>query len=407
MPDHSTTEAGQPVMDLASWSLAKSEGKNLDGAVIRHAGAVEIRAIDPSARSVEAIAGTSNVDRYKDRILVEGYDLTDYQRNPVVQWCHEYWSPPIASCVEMSVQGMAFVVRDVFVEREINPFAGMIFDMIAHERRFIRALSVGVQPKTSVYDSERRGYDVLTSQMLEHSWCPIGVNPDALAKAKLCGINVKPMHDWASRCLDGEQGFYVSRGQAERVVKALGYSKGFSALQIEARALAKLRSTNEVTPPTAAEIAAFSGQGWVGEPGYDIFELVLENAAKAQAEQAEEAKIAAAAEEAKAEKPRKLPKGEGDGEMEEEKPEPEEVEEPKEEATAEPEEEDEPEEKCSDDEYELDVEEIAAELAVAAEASELGGDDEIEVDEAELQAAVREAMTAAIAEQVSTAGAAR
>ena len=54
-------------------------------------------------RRIRFVISTGDVDRDRDIINPEGWDLKDYVKNLVVQFAHEYHQPPVAKSVEIGV----------------------------------------------------------------------------------------------------------------------------------------------------------------------------------------------------------------------------------------------------------------------------------------------------------------
>lgn len=352
------TESGLPVIGLDAWARgvegkepARAQRGAEGSALVRHEVEILTRAIDTAAKTITIVAGTSSVDRYRDRIMVAGYDDAQFRRNPIMPWCHEYWSLPVAQGVNPRIEGDAYVLEASFADTSrIYPFASMVWEMYA--AKVLRMASVGGMPATWVMDEARRGMDVLSFDLWEVSLCPLGVNPDAMAKAKLNGIDARPLDEWARAVADAGGSLVLSKPRAEALVKALGYGSGMALFELDPDAILALR---------AAEPAAKA------EPEPEPLE------------------------EAEKPKPRLKDEHPDEDEMPMEEP-------PEEEKAA-----------GSGDDGDLitlDLEE-AEEAAPVTEAA--AGEDEVEIDEEELRDAVQAAVQAALREamQSTPAGQAR
>lgn len=387
------TEGGLPVIGLEAWARSvegaeptRTEGGTDLGLIVRHFGPPVIKAVDTVAKRITIVGGSSAVDRYRDRIIVQGYDLRQFVRNPQVPWCHEYWRLPIAAGVDPRIEGDDFVLEfDFSVTSRVDPFANMAWELYA--AKVLRAASVGGMPETWVVDETRRGMDVTRFALWETSGCLIGVNHDALAKAKLNGIEASPMDAWARQVLDEGGSVFLPKARAEALVKALGYGKGLTLFELDPEAIEGLRrSPNEITLKIGADI----------DPAVEaIFALAAKAAdgkataaAIAEAFMAIDAALAKAEPIKEAEKPKPHRKGED---------EPEEEPEPEEKAA-----EAEPVQECGgedDDEIELDLEAIAADVGTEEEEAD---DEEIEYDEDELEEALAAVMAEALRDKPST-----
>ena len=116
-------------------------------------------------RQVRFILSTADVDRDRDTIAVEGWDLTHYQNNPVVLWAHRYSEPPIARAVQIVKSSTALAALDEFPAEGVYPFADLIYGLVRDG--FLRTCSVGFRPQTWVYNQERGGVDFQTQELLE------------------------------------------------------------------------------------------------------------------------------------------------------------------------------------------------------------------------------------------------
>lgn len=367
------TEGGLPVIGLDTWARSmegaepvRAERGAAGPSLIRQEIELVTRAIDATAKTITIVAGTSGVDRYRDRIMVAGYDDAQFRRNPIMPWCHEYWSLPVAQGINPRIEGDGYVLEASFADTSrIYPFASMVWEMYA--AKILRMASVGGMPTLWCMDEARRGMDVTGFDLWEVSLCPLGVNPDAMAKAKLSGIDATPMDAWARQVLDEGGSVFLPKARAEALVKALGYGKGMALFELDPEAIEGLRRSADGKATAAAIAEAFAAA-----------EAALAKAEPAKEEEPELVEDA--------EKPKPHRKGEDESEPETEEAKAAEAE---------------PVQECGgeeDDEYELDLEALA----------EDGEDEEIEVEEAELQAAVEAAVRAALAERQSTpAGEAR
>ena len=237
-------------MDSGAWAQAVLRGEKLSGVAIRRAETGELREVDQAARTITIVAGTSNLVRDHMRILVDGYDLSQYQRNPVVPWSHNYWDPPVAKCVDMRTENGSLICRDLFPPEGVYPFADMIFKMYSHPERFLRAASIGLNPLE--HETQDDVLVITKSEVMEHSLCLIGVDPGCLTMARAAGIDVRPMDEWVRRCLDEDGHVVITRERAEAIVRTLGYGKGLALFSLDPAAIVALRAEKE--PEPAAEI---------------------------------------------------------------------------------------------------------------------------------------------------------
>ncbi|MDX2100900.1 MAG: pesticin C-terminus-like muramidase [Alphaproteobacteria bacterium] len=148
--------------------------------LLRSLATVPAGAVDRVRRTVAVVASTELIDRAGDRVLVEGWQLDAYRRNPVVLFAHRDRDPPIGRALEVSVRNGRLTAVLQFADAATYPFADQVFRLIADG--YLNAVSVGFRPLTWVRSSEptrKGGKDILTQELLEISVVPIPCQPDA------------------------------------------------------------------------------------------------------------------------------------------------------------------------------------------------------------------------------------
>jgi hypothetical protein len=197
-------EPRYPYMALDEWKAKAETGESVeDVTLLKTAVDTDLKQIgDPSDRTVRLTISDNGVDRSRDVIAIEGWDLSMYKLNPVVTFAHSYHTPPIGISEQLYIENGKLISIDSFVPREISEFADMVYQMLTHEKRFLRAASVGFRPLEYNYDQERRGVNFIRQELIEHAICPIPDNPRCLADAKSIGIDITPLKAWAEEILD-------------------------------------------------------------------------------------------------------------------------------------------------------------------------------------------------------------
>lgn len=162
-----------------------------DGLVRRSFG-VSVKSIDKEKRCVEVIASTDSIDSY-DEIVDQSWDLSRYQKNPVVLFnhnrgtmfaAHPSASLPIGYSSEHGVKQGRLEATLCFVDEKANPMAEMCWQGFVQGS--LRAVSVGFNPrnvKLEMRDGQEI-YRMSDNELYEISVCPMGANPDAVAKSK-------------------------------------------------------------------------------------------------------------------------------------------------------------------------------------------------------------------------------
>ena len=141
-------------------------------------------AIDSDARTVTVVASDATLDRMGDTIDPAGWDITGYERNPVVMRDHSYRVENIIGQAERTwVEDGRLMQRHRIDPGEANPEAQSVWARILSGS--LRAVSVGFHAvewrKRKDADGEwTGGWDFLRQELLEVSWVAIPANPAAL-----------------------------------------------------------------------------------------------------------------------------------------------------------------------------------------------------------------------------------
>jgi len=140
--------------------------------------------VEGADRTLRFVFSDNSVDRMGDTIDAAGWDLSDFERNPVALWAHDSSAPPIGGASNVAVEGTRLAGDITFAPPETYLFADTIYRLVLG--KFIRAVSVGFMPTKYSFadnDPERgHGIDFLEQTLLEISVCPVPANPNALAE---------------------------------------------------------------------------------------------------------------------------------------------------------------------------------------------------------------------------------
>jgi HK97 family phage prohead protease len=136
--------------------------------------------------SVDYIS-TKTVDRDNDIIEPSGALLHDYQKNPVVLWCHDYKQLPIGKCEWIRSNDNGLVAKTRYAVNS-NPFAKQVYEY--RKEGFPLAKSMGFVPLQRGSKKNVRNH-YTKYLLLEYSDCPVPSNPDAIGLAVSKGL-IKP-----------------------------------------------------------------------------------------------------------------------------------------------------------------------------------------------------------------------
>jgi HK97 family phage prohead protease len=138
-------------------------------------------------RSFVGVASTSRKDRMGDIIVVEGWNLKTYRKNPVVQPFHRYDALPVGRSLEEFVKGQKLMFRPQFAPTDE---AAKMYSLFRD--KYLKGFSVGFIPIKSEPiedESEKKFFfhsptRYLKTELLEVSVAPVPANPDCLAEIR-------------------------------------------------------------------------------------------------------------------------------------------------------------------------------------------------------------------------------
>jgi len=155
---------------------------------------IEIKSIDVNKNSLEAIFSTESSDRHGDVVVQDGWDLKNFNKNPVILNSHNYGDATevIGKAINPRIENKKLVGEIIFAVNE-NPKAKIVFDLYAGG--FLNAFSVGFIPKKFEQnkDGTTNWNKILEAELLEVSAVSVPANALALAKEK--GIEIEKLLD--------------------------------------------------------------------------------------------------------------------------------------------------------------------------------------------------------------------
>ena len=157
-----------------------------DAPIVNKAAFGGVRAA-PADGPITFVASDESEDRMGDVIAAEGWELDDYQRNPVFLWAHDYTRTPVGRAVWTGVEGRRLLTSVVFAP---TAFAREVEAL--YRQGFLRAVSVGFRAKAFVFRTAAGGGEGVRftrQELVEVSAVPVPANPSALAKAMAGGLD--------------------------------------------------------------------------------------------------------------------------------------------------------------------------------------------------------------------------
>lgn len=169
-------------------------------AQIRKGFITEVKDTGEDNRTLDFVISTDAVDRCGDTIAVDGWQLANFRKNPVVLWAHDATIMPVAKASNIRVEDGKLKARAEFMSRDISGFADAVYRAL--QGGFLSATSVGFAPlKYSFSEEDGRtfGIDFLQQELLEFSIVPVPANQEALIESRSAAqalAHDSPLREW-------------------------------------------------------------------------------------------------------------------------------------------------------------------------------------------------------------------
>jgi HK97 family phage prohead protease len=152
---------------------------------------------------VEFVVSTNALDSHGEIIDVNGIDLADFKKNPVVLWGHDGFNLPIAKATKIWKEGNKLMSRAKFYLKD--DFARKVYDYIVDG--YLNAVSIG----GVVEEWGTDGMTISKMKMKEYSVVSIPANREALVASKSLDGNQKAelralANGYARKLLDTQAG---------------------------------------------------------------------------------------------------------------------------------------------------------------------------------------------------------
>lgn len=140
----------------------------------------ETKATKDKKRTFTFIASNEKLDRDQESIKVDGWKLTNYKKNPVVLWAHNYQELPIGKA-KVYKKDNNLMADITFLDSDINPKADSIYKMI--ESGALNSCSVAFRPNWDKMEFGKDKKDPRVTyhdqELLEISIVPVPASPHA------------------------------------------------------------------------------------------------------------------------------------------------------------------------------------------------------------------------------------
>lgn len=166
-----------------------------------------------SSRTVDVVASTPAPDSY-GRIVVQDWDLSRFEANPVVLWNHgmsgglfgggsDDSTLPIGFATNVRVEDGALKATLNFVDEKANPIAEKVYQGFLQGS--LRAVSVGWDAEEATYDEASDTLTLTQNKLIEISAVALPANPEAVRQAAALFNDLrgmKPMKSTVIKALD-------------------------------------------------------------------------------------------------------------------------------------------------------------------------------------------------------------
>lgn len=186
----------------------------------------ELDGADPEADVSVFTISTGRVDSYNSTINPRGWNLEDYDRNPVVLFAHDQASPPVGKDIGHFVDDDRLIGTALFTSRDVNPFGYQVGRMVS--AGFLRTASVGFEPIKHEQAKDRESetspfvpVDIIEQRLVEWSVVPVPANGDCLAHER-SGLSSLEVRAALSAMIDREYVSGIARSHIETVRRQFG-----------------------------------------------------------------------------------------------------------------------------------------------------------------------------------------
>jgi HK97 family phage prohead protease len=141
---------------------------------------IEIKSTEDDKNIIECIGSYEAPDRDGDIVKIDGIDLGNFKKNPVILWAHDYWSLPIGKSLKTWKHDKSLKFQIEFTKEETYPFGNTVYKL--YRDGFLKSFSIGFRPDVQFakFNDKRNGYDFEKVELIELSCCAVPSNINAV-----------------------------------------------------------------------------------------------------------------------------------------------------------------------------------------------------------------------------------
>lgn len=204
------------LLSAEDFRAAAKDGAHPEGMLFRFAPSEPETIGDATARVKRFVFSDASVDLAGDSIKQDGWDLKNFEKNPVALFSHTSWEPPIGRASNVGVKNGKLIGDIEFADAATYDFADVIYRLV--DGGYLKAVSVGFMPTEWSFTSDKErpyGIDFKKQSLLEISICAVPCNPNALQEARSAGIDTRALVGWAEKVLDSGDTVFLPRKELE------------------------------------------------------------------------------------------------------------------------------------------------------------------------------------------------
>lgn len=142
------------------------------------------KASEEELGTFKVVISTDDIDRSGESISIDGWDLKNYMKNPIVLWGHNHSILPVGVATKVYKDGNKLVAEGKFADHEFAQEVRKLYEM-----GILKTTSVGFIPKK--FDEE--GNTILEAELLEFSFVSVPMNANALSLLSSSELSIDKM----------------------------------------------------------------------------------------------------------------------------------------------------------------------------------------------------------------------
>lgn len=176
------------------------------------------KSVKEDTREVDFVATKEIKDRQGEVIKIDGIDLKNYKKNPIILWAHNHNDLPIGKATKLNKNDGELGVRIQFADASEYSFADTVYKLV--RGGYLGALSIGFLPdyKQVIYDEKSNSRIYNSVELLEISVVPVPANQASLVSKAISDgvIDDIEFNEWNSF---NEQALLKMSSETEELTK--------------------------------------------------------------------------------------------------------------------------------------------------------------------------------------------